>query len=106
MSDVKDYVDLKVDELKLQATKGLSVALGRLTATLLLVSLLVVVLALLSVVMIQWLGVLTGSLALSSSIVCAVFLLVFVVLFLMRKRLIRDTFVKMFVQIFFGDGKE
>lgn len=106
MSDFKDYVDLKVDELKLQATKGFSVALGRLTATLLLVAVLGLVLALLSVVLIQWLGVLTGSLAVSSSIVCGVFLLVFIGLYLMRKRLFRDTFVKMFVQIFFGDGKE
>lgn len=106
MSDFKDYVDLKVDELKLQATKGFSVALGRLTTTLLLVALLCLVLALLSVVLIQWLGVLTGSLAVSSSIVCGVFLLVFIGLYLMRRRLFRDTFVKMFVQIFFGDGKE
>ena len=39
MSDLKDYVDLKSDELKLRTTEGLSVAMGRLTATLLLVGL-------------------------------------------------------------------
>ena len=68
MNELKDYVDLKVDELKLQATKGFSMALARLTAILLLVGVLIIVLALLSVVLIQWLGELTGSLAISSSI--------------------------------------
>ena len=106
MSDLKDYVDLKADELKLRTTKGLSVAMGRLTAVLLLVGVLVVVLALLSVVLIQWIGQWTGSLAVSSSIVCGAFLLVLVVLFLLRKRLFRDTFVKLFIQVFYGDGKE
>ena len=41
MSDLKDYVDLKADELKLRTTQGLSVATGRLAAALLLVGFLV-----------------------------------------------------------------
>ena len=56
MSDLKDYVDLKADELKLRTTKGLSLAMSRLAAMLLLVGLLVVVLALVAVVLIQWIG--------------------------------------------------
>lgn len=106
MSDLKDYVDLKADELKLRTTEGLSVAMGRLTAVLLLVGVLVIVLGLLAVVLIQWLGQWTGSVAVSSSIVCGAFVVVLAILFFLRKRLFRDTFVKLFIKVFYGDEKE
>ncbi|MBR3291659.1 MAG: hypothetical protein IKI66_05705 [Bacteroidales bacterium] len=106
MSEVKDYVDLRIDELKLRATKGFSLALGRVAAALLLVGVLIIVLGLLSVVLIQWIGELTGSLAVASSIVCVLFLIVLIVLFSLRKRLFRDTFVKLFVKVFFEDDKQ
>ena len=106
MSDLRDYVDLKADELKLRTTKGLSLAMGRLVAMLLLANLLIVVLALLAVVLIHWIGEWTGSLAVSSSIVCGVFLILLIVLFLLRKQLFRNTFVKLVIQVFYGDGKE
>jgi uncharacterized membrane protein len=106
MSDLKDYVDLKADELKLRTTKGLSLAMSRLAALLLLGGVLAVVLALLAVVLIQWIGEWTGSIAVSSSIVCGFFVLVLVVLFLLRKRLFRDTFVRLFIEVFYGHGKE
>ena len=106
MDDLKDYVDLRMDELKLRLTKSLSVAMGRLVALLLVVGLLIIVLALLAVVLIQWLGRWTGSIAVSSSIVCGVFLIVTAVLFFQRKRLFRNTFVKLFIGIFYGnEGK-
>ena len=105
MSDLKDYVDLKADELKLRTTKGLSTAMGRLAALLLSVGLLVIVLGLLAVVLIQWIGQWTGSLAVSSSIVCGVFLVALAVVFLLRKRLFRDTFVRLFIRMFYGDDE-
>ena len=94
------------DELKLKSTQGLSLAMSRLTVVLLLVGLLIIVLALLAVVLIQWLGRLTGSLAVASSIVCGFFVLVLAVVFFLRKRLFRDTFVKLFIGIFYGDDQE
>ena len=106
MSDLKDYFDLKADERKWRTTEGLSVAMGRLTAVLLLVGVLVIVLGLLAVVLIQWLGQWTGSVAVSSSIVCGAFVVVLAILFFLRKRLFRDTFVKLFIKVFYGDEKE
>ena len=103
MSDWKDYIDLKTDEVKLRTTQGLSTAMGRLTAVLLLVGLLVIVLGLLAVVLIQWIGQWTGSVAVASSIVCGAFFLVLAVLFFLRKRLFRNTFVKLFIKVFYGD---
>ena len=106
MSEIKDYIDLKIDEIKLRSTQGLSDAMGRLATGLLLVGLLIIVLGLLAVVLIHWLGELTGSLAIASSIVCGVFLVVFLVVYSQRKRLFRDTFVQLFINIFFDDDKE
>ena len=106
MNEWRDYVDLKVDEIKLRCTQGLSLAMGRLATVLLIFGLLVIVLGLLAVVLIQWLGELTGSLAIASSIVCAVFLVALLVVFFQRKRLFRDTFVQLFINVFFGDDKE
>ena len=106
MSDIRDYIDLKTDELKLRTTKGLSSALGRMTATLLLVGLLLIVLSLLVVVLISWLSRWLDSLPLACTIVCGFFLLVLVVVFCLRKRLFRDTFVKIFIQVFYDDEQE
>lgn len=106
MSDLKDYVDLRVDELKLRTTQGLSVAMGRLVAALLLVAMLLIVLSLITVVLISWLSVWLGSMPIACSIVCGVFLLALVVMYLLRRRLFRDTFVRMFIDIFYGNGKE
>lgn len=106
MSEIKDYIDLKIDEIKLRSTQGLSDAMGRLATGLLLVGLLIIVLGLLAVVLIHWLGELTGSLAIASSIVCGFFLVVFLVVYSQRKRLFRDTFVQLFINIFFDDDKK
>lgn len=106
MSDLKDYVDLKADELKLRTTKGLSLAMSQLASLLLLVGLLLVVLALVAVVLIHWIGLWTGSVAVSSTIVCGVFVLLLVAVFLSRKRLFRDTFVKVFIEVFYGNDEE
>lgn len=106
MSEIKDYVDLRIDELKLRATKGFSLTMSRIAAALLLVGLMIIVLGLLSVMLIHWIGELTGSLAVASSIVCGLFLIALVALFSCRKRLFRDTFVKLFVEVFFEDDKQ
>ncbi len=103
MNDLKQYIDLKVDELKLRATKGLSVAMGRLVAMFLIIGLLLIVLSLMAVVLIQWLAELIGSMLIASAIVCGAFALVLVVLLMLRKRLFRNTFVKLFIQIFYGE---
>lgn len=104
--ELKEYVDLKADELKLRGTKGLSLASSRICAILLLVGLLVIVLALVAVVLIAWLGELTGSIAVASSIVLGVFVLALVVLFLLRKKLFRNSFVKLFINVFYGDEEQ
>lgn len=103
MSELKEYVDLKTDELKLRAAKGLSLVMSRLVSTLLLIGLLAIVLGLLSLVLIFWIAEWTGSPALAATIVCGVFIALLAAAVCLRKRLFRDGFVKLFIEIFYGD---
>ena len=54
---------------------------------------------------VMWIGELVGSYAGGAAIVAAFFLLVLGVLVLLRKRLFRDTFVPLFIDLLFEDKK-
>ena len=53
----------------------------------------------------MWIGEAIGSYAGGAAIVAGVFLLVLGVLLLLRKRLFRDSFVPLFINMFFDDDK-
>lgn len=104
--EVREYVDLRVDDIKLKTTKGLSVSLARvLTALVLLFTLGMVVLTF-TVGFILMLGQVTGNYALGAFIALGVFIAVLIVLFALRNRLFTGTFVRMFIQIFFPEDHE
>ena len=105
--DAKRYADLRVDEFKLKAVRGLSTALGRPLSFLLIFVVLSIVLGLLAFALLQWLNALVGA-PWGTLIVLAVFLVALVVLVACRKRLFRDMFVKLFIDVFYDsedDGK-
>ena len=106
--DAKRYADLRVDEFKLKATRGLSTALSRLLSFLLIFVVLSIVLGLLAFAQLQWLNSLVGA-PWGTLIVLAFFLVVLAVLIIYRKRLFRDMFVKLFIEVFYDseddDGK-
>ncbi len=105
--DAKAYVDLKTDELKLTTTKGLSVALNHLLSMILILFTLSIVLLALAFGCILLLGQWLDSYAAGAFIVSGVFLLVTLVLFLLRKKLFVNGFVKMFTGLFFeNDAKD
>ena len=103
--EASEYIDLHLDELKLTAAKGLSVTLSKLLYILLVMFIASIVLMALAMGGVMWIGELIGSYAGGAGIVAAVFLIVLGVLFLLRKKLFRDTFVPMFVKLFFDDDK-
>lgn len=103
VTDAKAYADLQVDDLKLKITKGLSLSLGQLLAMLLVVLSLFLVLLALSAGFVLLLGQWTGSYELGAFLMAAVFALVTLVLFLLRKKLFVDGFVKLFAGIFFEE---
>jgi heme O synthase-like polyprenyltransferase len=100
----KDYVDMRVDMVKLRTVKGLSVAANHiLSMSLLLIlgSLFMLALAFGSVL---WLGSAIGSYAGGAFIVAAFFLVLAVLVFIFRKKLFLNSFVRLFTSIFFDDS--
>ena len=87
--DAAEYVDLRVNDLKLRTVKGLSMTLGKL----------------LYMLLVLFVVSLVGSYAGGAAIVGGVFLLVLAILILLRKKLFRNTFVPMFIKLFFDDDK-
>jgi len=93
MNEVKDYIDLKVEEAKLKATQGLSIGLGRIASMFLILSVLGIVLTLLAVAAIAWLAEALDSFAIAGTITFGVFLVLLIVLYCLRKKLFRHTIV-------------
>lgn len=105
VSGTADYVNLKIDELKLRAVKGLSVALNKLLLSIMFLTLGGIVLMALAFGGVLLIGKLIGDYAAGAFIVAAFFLLVMFILFLLRKKLFMNGLVKMFVGLFF-EGEE
>ena len=105
VSGTVDYVNLKIDELKLRTVKGLSVALNKLLLSIMFLTLGGIVLMALAFGGVLLIGKLIGDYAAGAFIVAAFFLLVMLILFLLRKKLFMNGLVKMFVGLFF-EGEE
>ena len=100
-----EYIDLRVDELKLKTAKGLSLTLSKLLYMLLVLFVVSIIMISIAVGGVMWIVEMVGSYAGGAAIVAAFFLLVLGVLVLLRKRLFRDTFVPLFIDLFFEDKK-
>lgn len=103
--EVREYTNLRIDEAKLKATRGLSTALGQTLAYLLLFVVLSIVLGLLSLALLQWINGLLGA-PWGTLIVAGIFLIVLAVLWVFRGRLFRDLFVKLFIEVFYDSESE
>lgn len=96
---LRELLGPKVDDLKFKTAKGLSTALGRFLALALLVGIGTVLLLVVAFGAILLLGEAVDSYALAALIVAGVLLLVFGVVFLLRKRLFQDGFVRLFTDL-------
>lgn len=103
--EASDYIDLRISELKLGAAKGLSMTLSKLLYLLLVLFVVSIILTSVAIGGVMWIGELIGSYAGGAGIVAAFFIIILVVLILLRKRLFRDTFIPLFVNMFFEDDK-
>ncbi len=101
--EVREYVEMKSADAKLKAAEGLSVGLGRLCAVLVILMVLSLVLTTLSFGGILLIGKLLDNYAAGAFVVSGVFLIVLILLLIFRKKLFVNSFVKLFVQIFFGN---
>ncbi len=102
-SGTAEYVNMKIDDLKLRTARGLSVTLNKLLLSILFLTLGGIVLMALAFGGVLLIGKLLGNYAAGAFIVAGFFLLVMLVLFLLRKKLFLNGLVRMFIGLFFGD---
>lgn len=102
-AQVGEYIDLKLDEIKLKTAKGLSLTLQKVLVAILLLSLVNIVLIAAAIGGVLILGHLIGNYSAGAFIVAGVFALITLILYLLRKKLFVNSFVQMFVKIFFED---
>lgn len=98
-----EYVDLKLDELKLRTAKGLSIASQKLIVAIMLITLAGIVLTAAAFGGVLLIGKLINDYAAGAFIVAGFFLIVLIVLFLLRNKLFMGGLVNMFVRLFFED---
>lgn len=97
----KEYIDLRVDEVKLKTAKGLSVSIGRILSYMVLLLVAANLLLVLSFAAVLFLGDALKSYGLAALIVSAALAVILFVLFLLRNKLFSGGFVKLFVKLFF-----
>ena len=102
----REYVDLRVDEVKLSAAKGLSVSLSKLSGMILILGVATVFVLVLSFGLIILVGELVGSYAWAALGTAALLGIALWILVRKRETLFRDTFVPLFVGLFFNQDDE
>ncbi len=99
--DVRNYLDLRLNELKLKTIDGLSIGVSRVLSMMLLIMLGAIVLAAFAFGTVLLLGDLIGSWAAAAFIIGGVFLIILALLLIFWKRLFVNIFVKLFIGIFY-----
>lgn len=102
-SEIRKYLELRMDDLKLRTIDGLSVCVSRVLSLMVILILGAIVLASFAFGTVILLGDLIGSWSAAAFTVGGVFLLALVVLLLVWKKLFTDIFVKLFIDIFYGN---
>ncbi len=102
----QEYIDLRLDDIKLRAVKGLSITASKLVGMILLLGLVINLVLVLSFGIILLVGELIGSYAWAALGVAVVLGIGLWILLRKRDSLFRDTFVPLFVKLFFSDDDE
>lgn len=102
-SDIRKYMDLRLEDLKLKAVDGLSVGVSRVLSMMVIIMLGAIVLAAFAFGTVLLLGDLIGSWASAAFIIGGVFLVALAVMLLFWRSLFLDIFVKLFIGIFYGN---
>lgn len=97
----KEYINLRIDEIKLKSVENLAKLSNKLIVLLLAIMLGGVILQLSGLALSYFIGQLVGNTALGFLLVAIFFLLVLLLLFIFRDKLFLNKLVKLFVGIFF-----
>lgn len=101
--DIRAYMDMRLNDLKLKAVDGLSVGVSRVLSLMVIVMLGAIVLASFAFGSVLLLGDLIGSWAAAAFIIGGVFLIALTVMLFVWKKLFTDIFVKLFIDIFYDN---
>lgn len=105
ISSLREYINMRMDRFTLKCVENVSVLSSKVIVVLIFVMLGVVILQLLGFALSYMLGTLLGSNALGFLAVAGIFIIALLVIFCMRKRLFKDSIVRMFAKMFFS-GKD
>lgn len=103
LSEARQYLDLKLDALKLQTVDALSVVVSRLLTMMAVLMLGAIVLAAFAFGTVILLGQMIGNWAAAAFIIGGLFLVLLVLLLVFRRKVFLDMFVKLFIGIFYGN---
>lgn len=103
LSEARQYLDLKLDALKLQTVDALSVVVSRLLMMMAVLMLGAIVLAAFAFGTVILLGQMIGNWAAAAFIIGGLFLVLLVLLLVFRRKVFLDMFVKLFIGIFYGN---
>jgi len=99
----KEYLDLRLTDLKLKTTKGLAISLSQVLSMILILFVALIVFLALAFGLILLIGDAIGSYAGGAFIVAGVFAILTIILYLNRDKMFVNKFVKLFIGIFFDD---
>ena len=102
----QEYIDLRLDDVKLTLVKGLSISVSKLVGMILILGVATNLVLVLSFGIILLVGELIGSYAWSAIGVAVLLGIAVWILIRKRESLFKDTFVPIFVNLFFNDDDD